>query len=135
MNYQTKSILNIIIGAGGIVQTAHLPAYQLAGFEVKGIFDIDNDKAKIVAEKFGFQTVYPSLEDAIATGDGKVVFDIAVPASGIIPVLQKIPAYSAILLQKPMGEDLRQAKAIESLCRQNNRLPVLIFNCGKLHLF
>jgi len=41
-----------IIGAGGIVNTAHLPAYQIAGFNVQGIFDIATDKAKTTAENF-----------------------------------------------------------------------------------
>ncbi len=30
-----------IIGAGGIVNDAHLPAYRIAGFEVAGIYDIN----------------------------------------------------------------------------------------------
>lgn len=34
-----------IIGAGGIVNDAHLPAYTIAGFNVQGIFDINKDKA------------------------------------------------------------------------------------------
>jgi hypothetical protein len=36
----------VIIGAGSIVNIAHLPAYELAGFEVAGIFDLDKDKAE-----------------------------------------------------------------------------------------
>ena len=35
-----------IIGAGGIVNDAHLPAYKIAGFNVQGIFDINEAKAK-----------------------------------------------------------------------------------------
>ncbi|NCA18336.1 MAG: gfo/Idh/MocA family oxidoreductase, partial [Actinobacteria bacterium] len=31
-----------IVGAGGIVDGAHLPAYKKAGVEVIGIFDTDN---------------------------------------------------------------------------------------------
>ncbi|MCC6777635.1 MAG: gfo/Idh/MocA family oxidoreductase, partial [Hyphomicrobiales bacterium] len=30
----------VIIGAGGIVTDAHLPAYRLAGFPVAGVFDL-----------------------------------------------------------------------------------------------
>ena len=29
----------VIVGAGGIVSDAHLPAYKKAGFKVLGIFD------------------------------------------------------------------------------------------------
>ena len=34
-----------IIGAGGIVRDAHLPAYKLAGFQVFGITDTDVSRA------------------------------------------------------------------------------------------
>ena len=32
-----------IVGAGGIVQYAHLPAYRKAGFPVVGLFDRDGE--------------------------------------------------------------------------------------------
>ena len=34
-----------IIGAGGIVDGAHLPAYKIEGLEGIGIFDVDQAKA------------------------------------------------------------------------------------------
>jgi predicted dehydrogenase len=48
----SKSLPIFIIGAGGIVNTAHLPAYKLAGFNVRGIYDIDHVKACTTATKF-----------------------------------------------------------------------------------
>ena len=41
-----KPLPIVIIGAGGIVKDAHLPAYNIAGFDVQGVFDIDNQKAE-----------------------------------------------------------------------------------------
>jgi predicted dehydrogenase len=41
-----------IIGAGGIVNDAHLPAYKIAGYNVQGIFDINEAKAKKTAAAF-----------------------------------------------------------------------------------
>jgi len=46
-----------IIGAGGIVNDAHLPAYRLANFPVAGIFDIENNKAAQTADRFKVQKV------------------------------------------------------------------------------
>ena len=54
----SKNSSIIIIGAGGIVNDAHLPAYKKAGFEVKGIYDIDKKKAKSLAEKFDINKKY-----------------------------------------------------------------------------
>ena len=42
----------IIIGTGGIVKDAHLPAYKKAGFEVSGLYDVDSEKAKNLAKEF-----------------------------------------------------------------------------------
>ena len=52
----------VIIGAGGIVSDAHLPAYKKAGFEVLGIFDPQRDKADKCAKDFNIQKIYSSEE-------------------------------------------------------------------------
>ena len=54
----------VIIGTGGIVEDAHLPAYKLAAIPVAGIFDIDKTKAEKVAGSFkfhGYMRVYNSV--------------------------------------------------------------------------
>jgi predicted dehydrogenase len=108
----------ILIGAGGIAVDAHLPAYKIAGFWVAGIYDIDRKKALAVAKKFDIPLVYYSLEDMLARSPRNVVFDLAVPGSEIIPILQALPQGSVVLMQKPMGNDYAMAKEILSLTRK-----------------
>jgi predicted dehydrogenase len=117
----------LIIGAGGIVKDAHLPAYQLAGFQVAGLFDLNQDKAKNLAAAFCIPQVFSSLPDLIAQAPPKAVFDIALPASEILPTLRLIPDGSACLIQKPMGEDLAQAKEILQVCRDKNLVAGINF--------
>ena len=69
-----------IVGAGGIVDGAHLPAYKIAGLEVIGIFDVDQAKAKDVAARHNIPKVYGSLEELLAD-PSSVIVDIAVPAA------------------------------------------------------
>ena len=107
-----------IIGAGGIVHDAHLPAYQLAGFPVKGIFDIDPAKADAIAAKFGIEQVYARLEDMLQQAPQQSVWDVAVPGAVLPAVLQQLPAGAAVLMQKPMGENLVAARQILQLCRE-----------------
>lgn len=114
----TSSIPIIIIGAGGIVTTAHLPAYQMAGFKVRGIYDLDQEKAQTVAKAFHIAEVYTSLEEALVAGGVGVVYDIAVPGNAILSILEQIPEGAAVLLQKPMGEDLEEAKKILACTRE-----------------
>ncbi|GEO04431.1 oxidoreductase [Adhaeribacter aerolatus] len=107
----------LIIGAGGIVKDAHLPAYQSANFPVAGIFDLNQEKAQNLASAFNIPQVYGSLLELIVQAPPKAIFDIALPASEILATLRLIPDGSACLIQKPMGEDLTQAEEILQLCR------------------
>src|SRR5688572_27738389 len=68
-----------IIGAGGIVHDAHLPAYALAGFDVSGIFDVQGDKAARLAHQFSIPKVFSTLEEMISEAKGNTIFDVAVP--------------------------------------------------------
>jgi predicted dehydrogenase len=106
-----------IIGAGGIVNTAHLPAYQLAGFSVQGIYDIIPEKARLTAEHFNIPRVFARLEEMIGNAPSNAVFDMAVPGTATYSVLEQLPEGSSVLLQKPMGESYPEAKQILELVR------------------
>lgn len=104
----------VIIGAGGIVTDAHLPAYKLANLPVAGVFDLDAERARAVAEKWATRA-FATLDEAIATPGA--VYDLALPPAAHLEVLPKLPDGAAVLLQKPMGRDLAEASAILELCR------------------
>ena len=108
----------VFLGAGGIVRDAHLPAYRLAGFPVAGIYDLDRARARALAAAFGIPRVYPSLARAVAEAPPDAVFDVAVPAGALRAVLAALPAGAAVLMQKPLGENLAQARALRALCRR-----------------
>lgn len=119
----------LIIGAGGIVRDAHLPAYSKAGFEVSGIYDLQEGKAQILAGMFpGIGVVYASLDAMVQAHAGQdVVYDIAVPADQTIELLNRLPHGSAVLIQKPMGETLAGAEAILGVCREKDLAAVVNF--------
>jgi predicted dehydrogenase len=108
----------VVIGAGGIVKDAHLPAYRLAGFPVAGIFDLDPARARAVAEAFSVPRTYGSLTEAAGEAPPGAVFDVAVPAPALERVLPALPDGAPALLQKPLGENLAQARALRELCRR-----------------
>lgn len=107
----------VIIGAGGIVRDAHLPAYRKAGFEVMGIFDPIQDRAASLSAEFGISFVAGSLRDAIASAPSGAVFDIATPANQFEGVLRNLPEGCGVLMQKPMGESRAETHRILELCR------------------
>jgi predicted dehydrogenase len=108
----------IIIGAGGIVADAHLPAYKLAGFKVHGIVNRTKARAEKLAEAFGIPNVYNSVAEAVALAPENVVYDLTTMPEQYLETLAQLPNGSAVLIQKPMGDYFEQAKAILKLCRE-----------------
>jgi len=114
----------VIIGAGAIVRTAHLPAYARLGFPIAGIYDVDAARAGETAAAAG-TLVYPDFDAAIREPDA--VFDLAVPGDQILGVLQRLPERSAVLIQKPMGHDLADAKRIVACCTERRLIATMNF--------
>ena len=133
MNINYKPILPetsmpiIIVGAGGIVKDAHLPAYLKAGFNVIGITNRTRSRAEKLAEQFGIPTVYNSVADAVKQAPDNVVYDITIMPEQFIETLNQLPDGSAVLLQKPMGDHFLQSNQILEVCRKKNLLAAV--NC------
>lgn len=101
-----------IVGAGGIVQYGHLPAYQAAGLNVVAITDIDLDKARDVAARFGIPAVVASTEELVRTA-GVDIVDVAVPPwEQPTVVAVAVEARRHLLCQKPFALDLDAARAM-----------------------
>ena len=101
-----------IIGAGGIVSGAHLPAYRAAGLHVSAIFDIDPDKAAAVAADFEIPVVATSAEE-LARRDDVDIVDVAV-LPWVQPQVVGVVAEAGkhMLCQKPLAMDYATGVAI-----------------------
>ena len=115
----------VIIGAGGIVSDAHLPAYRQAGLPVAGVFDLDVAKARAVAQEWNIPQVFDSLAAAVATPG--CVFDVAAPPVAHAEILAALPRGAAALVQKPMGLDLEAATRIRAICRERGLVAAVNF--------
>jgi predicted dehydrogenase len=118
----------IVIGAGGIVRDAHLPAYRKAGFPVIGLLDKSWEKAEQLASRQDIERTFRSIADAVAYAPADTVFDIAVPASQLLSILPQLPEGAAVLMQKPMGETIDEARAIRDLCRRRRFIAAVNFS-------
>ena len=115
----------VVIGAGSIVRDAHLPVYARLGFPVAGIYDVNEATARERAAASGVPRVFSSLAEALATPGA--VFDVAVPPGEIAAILERMPPRSAVLMQKPMGRDLEEARRIRDLCRERQLAAAVNF--------
>jgi predicted dehydrogenase len=108
----------VILGAGGIVRDAHLPAYSKAGFPVAGICDRDESRARTLAEQYGIQQVFTSVADAVQGAPADAVYDMALVPDQFAASLEALPDGSAVLIQKPLGNTLAEAAQLVELCRR-----------------
>jgi len=105
----------VVIGAGAIVRTAHLPAYRRLGLPVAGFYDIVSAQARSTAAIAPGATVFPTIEAAVSHPEA--VFDVAVPGDQIVGILERLPEGAGVLIQKPMSADLPGAERILACCR------------------
>ena len=91
------------------------------------VYDLDRSKAEHLAKEFGIPRVCGSLAEAAAASPDNVVFDLALPAGAILGVLGELPDGAAVLIQKPMGENLAEARAIRDLCRSKRLIAAVNF--------
>lgn len=117
----------VIIGAGGIVNDAHLPAYRKARFQVVGITNRTKERAEELANRFGIPNVYDSVADAVSKAPANAVYDITIMPAQFVETLEQLPNGSAVLIQKPMGDYFWQSKEILSVCRRKKLIAAI--NC------
>ena len=115
----------VVIGAGAIVRTAHLPSYARLKLPVAAVFDVNPAQARATAEAFGVPLALPSLDEAAAIADA--VFDVAVPGDQVVGVLDRLPDGAPVLIQKPMGADLHEADRILDCCRDKRLIAAMNF--------
>jgi len=117
----------IMIGSGGIVHDAHLPAYAKAEFPVAALVDVDPGKAESLARKFNVPLGTASIAEAVRFAPAGAVFVVAVPAKAIPSILVQLPDGAAVLIQKPMGETLAEALEILRICRTKGLVAAVNF--------
>ena len=107
-----------IIGAGGIVNAAHLPAYRKAGFNVIGLTDKDADKANRTARDFEVPRVFPNVESLFDDPAVEIV-DIAVPPWHQKELVRMATAAGKHLLcQKPLSNVYAEAVEIVEMAEE-----------------
>lgn len=98
---QMKTIA--IVGAGVIVDYAHLPAYKLLNLPVKGVNDLIRDKAEDVARRHNLPHVYGSFEEILADPEVDIVDFAIMPQDQPAMAEAAMKAGKHVLCQKPLA--------------------------------
>jgi len=108
-----------IVGAGNIAVNAHLPAYQsVDNVEIVAIADLNLERAKEAAEKYGIPAYFGSVEEMLSAVELDAV-DICTWNNGHAPVcIAAAKAGKHVVCEKPMAKDLADAKAMEAAVKE-----------------
>src|ERR1700730_19071144 len=86
-----------IVGTGGIVNYAHLPAYKKAGFKVVGVTDRNREQAERTAKEHGIGKVYSTVDELLRQPEIEIV-DIAVYPAEQVAIVEQATAAGKHLL-------------------------------------
>ena len=108
-----------IIGCGGIVNYAHLPAYKKAGFRVLACYDRNPEAASRTVQEHGIPRVASSVDELLADPEISIV-DIAItPWDQPAVAAQAIAAGKHLLCQKPLADRYGEAVCIVELAKEH----------------
>lgn len=107
-----------VVGCGGIVNDAHLPAYKANGLHVVACYDREPAAAEQTAAEHGIPRVARSLEELLAGNEVDIV-DVAVtPWDQPAIATRAIAAGKHLLCQKPFAADDQAAVAVVAAARE-----------------
>lgn len=121
-----------IIGVGNIAQNAHIPAYlKNKDVELVAVCDLNEERAKAVAEKHNIKHVAKDINALVALDDVDAVSICTWNNAHATAALAAASAGKHILCEKPMAMDTAEAKAMCEIARKNN----IVFMMGFVNRF
>ncbi len=112
-----------VVGLGNIAQTIHLPILtKLPDAEVSAVCDLDDNKARVVAEKFGIPRYYTDVETMLKSEESMAAIDICTPT-----MIHKEVAIAAleskkdVLVEKPLARTQMEAVEIVAVAKKHHK--------------
>lgn len=110
----------VVLDAGGIVRDAHLPAHRKAGFAATVICDANPEGATAFVVECDIPLVFERIPDAGVAAAWDAVFNVALVPDPFAAPLEALPGGSPVLMQKPLGNSLTEARELVELCHRTH---------------
>jgi len=108
-----------VIGCGGIMRHAHLPAYRQFGYRVVACCDLDPEARTRAQQEFGIPFATDNALELASRPEVEII-DLAVHAHQRRAVLEQIaPLGKPILSQKPFAMNYADAYEMVTLCERH----------------
>ncbi len=118
-----------LVGAGGIMRTAHVPAWRdTKGCEIVAVCDRDRGAAERMAASLGITRVHGELDDLLKQPDIHII-DICTPNCSHAPAaLAGLAAGKHVLCEKPLAVTAADVTAIAQAAQRAGRLACSVQN-------
>ena len=120
MEEDMEKIKIAVVGTGSICGSAHMPVYMKRDdVEVIACADIDFDKARAFAEKFGIPAAYSSVEELLANCKPDYVDVCTWPAAHAAVSIAAANAGCHVMCEKPICHNLEDAIDLRDAVKKN----------------
>jgi predicted dehydrogenase len=121
-----------IVGAGLITSRIHIPVLrQISNSMIVGVYDINSETSKSVAERNKIPKVYESLEDLVEDDTIDLV-NICTPIHTHISIIETaLKAGKNVITEKPLASNSDEANRIVKLSERKN----LVLGVSQNHLY
>lgn len=111
-----------VVGLGSVAQLVHIPnLLKIKNAELTAVAEINRNRLKTVAEKFGVKKTYTNYSDILQNNDADAVI-IATPTHLHKQMaIDCLNAGKDILVEKPLARNSEEGKEIIECARKNNR--------------
>ncbi len=123
-----KEIKIGLVGAGAIAHDLHLPAYQKLkgnGVKLEAICDIDIDRAKKAAEKYGVEKYYDSVDKMLDEADIDAVDVCTWNAAHVTVCIAAAKAGKHIMCEKPAAMTVSELKELKAILDEKELVYLL----------
>jgi UDP-N-acetylglucosamine 3-dehydrogenase len=124
-----KKVRVAIVGAGGIAETAHIPAYLSNEYsEVTAIVDSNDKQLKKITRKFKVKKTFSSVDDLLDSEEIDAMSICTPPNTHANIALKGLQHGVHILCEKPMATDIDDGKQMATLSKQNKLVLMVGFH-------
>ena len=118
-----------IIGAGAIVQVAHLPVLRrLKEVEVRAVCDSDLRKARVVADRFGISDAFDDIEEVLQYEELDLLVICTPNHLHESHILAALSRGLHVLVEKPLATSLEAIKRIQAAVAKADRVLMVGMN-------
>jgi virulence factor len=118
-----------LIGAGGMANSVHYPSLaEFEDVEMAALCDLDEQKLRATAEKFGIERTYTDYRKMLAEVDPQAVYILMPPHHLFDLALTCLQQKRHLFIEKPPGVTREQTRNLALTAEKNGCLTMVGFN-------